>query len=410
MSTEHTVTRLVNSHQAAVYLTEPPSPDTHPLTLGTLHHNDLSVVFTYASAADSTLARAARNLLRSMGKDDSVTGMRMHPSDSVHIAPIWLIAHRTRLVVVASAQIWPANVMTEFLRLVLATPASVLLVADHGRSHEVAETCIGYTPVEKPWSEAAEAAEAAQIARASAPTLPPAEQQVPRSDWLTYRADCRDQLDDHQFTVLDAHYLASLRAAHAALHATSQVDDRTVASILRAAMEASDTVNEAITAFRATQAAFFDAGINLRIDPDRLIALLANSRRPAYTETDWLSLRAYRDPVRPAICTLYGYHLNVDQIATFRVGQARAALAEGRLNNQPLHEHARIYLAAQTLRRALEDADEAEPLIGLSTIGAALTTAARDTGVLIAGPHSHNSDHTRKLWHAGSGYLYRRIS
>ena len=183
-----------------------------------------------------------------------------------------------------------------------------------------------------------------------------------------------------------------------------------MASILRTAIQASDTVNEAITAFRATQAAFFDAGINLRIDPDRLIALLANSRRPAYTETDWLSLRAYRDPVRPAICTLYGYHLNVDQIANFRVGQARAALAEGRLNTQPLHEHARIYLAAQTLRRALEDADEAEPLIGLSTIGAALTTAARDTGVLIAGPHSHNSDHTRKIWHAGSGYLYRRIS
>lgn len=407
MSTKHIAARLVNTHQAAVYLTEPTSPETHPLTLGTLHHNDLSVVFAYASAADSTLAHAARNLLRSMGKDDSVTGMRMHASDSVHIAPIWLIAHRTRLVVVASAQIWPANVMTEFLRLVLATPASVLLVADHGRSHEVAKTCIGYTPVAKPWSEVAEAA---QTANASAPTPPPAEQPVPRSDWLTYRADCREQLDDHQFADLDAHYLASLRAAQTALHATAQVDDHTVASILRAATQTSATVNEAITAFRATQAAFFDAGINLRIDPDRLIALLANSRRPAYTETDWLSLRAYRDPVRPAICTLYGYHLNVDQIATFRVGHARAALAEGRLNNQPLHEHARIYLAAQTLRRALEDADEAEPLIELSTIGAALTTAARDTGVLIAGPHNHNSDHTRKLWHAGSGYLYGRIS
>lgn len=397
---------------SVVWLTQTPATDIHPLALRHLHRDDLSVVFVHASPADTSLPRAARNLLRAMGKDENATGMRMHASDSVHVTPTWLIAHRTRLVIVASPQLWPQRVLTDFLRLLCATPAAVLLIADHERGTEVASTCVGYLPVTLEWTAIPRglSLQPSRMEHVSPVT-------VPGTDWLTYRADCRDQLPADQFEPLDKHYRAMLDHASQTLTDLGVRDgegasltEQQVQDILKFVVHASANTEEAITGFRAAQAAFFRAGYNLRIDVDRLIAILGHTRSPNYTDADWRALRAYRDPARPAICTLYGHHIPVDAISRFTLHDAREALISGVLAGQTLRPEARVFIYAHLLHRRMEGADDTSPFIAMKTIGAALTAAARDTGVLVAGRPNHSSRNTEKIWFAGRGYTYGRLS
>jgi hypothetical protein len=387
-----------------VHIAEAPDPATHPLTLRHLQDRDLNAVFAHASVADTSFPRAARTLLKAMGKDDSVTGMRMHASDSVHVAPLWLIAHRTRLVVVASAQMWQAKVLTDFLRLMSATPASVLLLVDHGHAKTVADACVGYAPTAIAWD-----AVAAHAPEAPCSESLPDPRPVPKTDWMTFRADCRAEMDAAAFEAIDARYRSAFQAARTAIAEHQDLDDATVADLLKGLIRNSRDVGEATAAFRATQAAFFEAGYNLRIDVDRLIAILAHSRQPNYSDRDWCALRAYRDPARPAVCALYGSHAPVKAIAEFSVATAKMILAEGHLDGRPLHPEARTFIAAQILRRQLEGAADGDPFIGLKAIGGVLTAAARDIGLLVAGQPNHDSEHTHKIWYAGRGYTYARL-
>lgn len=389
-----------------LYLTEAPTEDLHRF------HRDetLSVVHYAASVADRTAPQAAIGVLKAMGKDENVTGMRMHPSDSVNALPVWVTAHQTKVILLSRAQSWSSNhILTELLRLLAATPTVVVVAIDPGVPNGVSNALRGFSPTTIPSTDIANLLPGPDTFSANQHTPPPAARiDVPVADWPTYRYECRATLPAEDFSRLDATYVAAFSRARRAVTEVAPTNDSTrdlIVNILRSSDDAAD----ATTAFRATQAAYFTAGYNLRLDPTRLISLYAHTRPPTFTARDWMALRAYKDPARSAACTLYAHGLTVAEIAAYTVGDAETDLSAGTVNGKPLHPHATVFLEANLIHRGIHGAASDQPFIPLASVARVLNDAGKDVGILTAGKPVHTSLHTKAIWTAGSGFLLKPI-
>ncbi len=390
-------------------LVEAPARDLQALHRGF----DLSVVHYAASVADKTMPQAVLGLMKAMGKDENVTGMRMHPSDSVQVLPVWLAAHETKVVLLSRTQSWQRpHILTDLIRVLAATPTTVIVATDPGAPGNALTLLRGMSPV--PIAADTIPALVAQATNSTVhedtqpdPSAP--RSQVPSSDWPTFRYDCRNTLPDDDFRRIDAAYVEAFTEARTALAASPPTNNSTLDLITHILHTRPDTT-AAITAFRATQAAHFQAGYNLRLNPRRLISLYAHSRPPEFTDRDWLALRAYRDPARPAACTLYAHGLTVPQIKKFTIDDAQAALANASLNDRLLNRHATTYLTANLIHQDTNGAHPADPFIPLKGVAQVLVAAGKDVGILTAGKPTHTSIHTKAIWTAGTGFLLKPIS
>lgn len=382
--------------------------------LQALHRTyDLSVVHYAASVADKTLPQAVLGLLKAMGKDPNVTGMRVHASQAVQVLPVWLAAHDTKVVLLSRAQSWQRpGILTGLIRLLAATATTVVVATDPGIPGTVAATLRGMCPSTVMPDELTNlldrASDSAHQREEPAP-LTPSRVEVPSSDWATFRYDCRMSLPVDDFARVDAAYIAAFADARSALTDSPPTNEFTRDRLTHILRISRDTA-EATAAFRGTQAAYFEAGYNLRLDPSRVISLYAHTRPPAFTERDWMALRAYLDPARPATCTLYAHGLTLAEIAAFRIGDAESALRHGSLNEQPLSHHAVTYLTANLLQRSNEESGENAPFIPLTPISRVLTAAGKDVGILTAGKPTQTSAHTKAIWTAGTGFLLKAIA
>lgn len=391
-----------------LYLTEAATGD-----LQRLHQTaDLSVVHCAASIAEKTFPQAVNGLLKAMGKDENVTGMRMHPSDGVNVLPAWLTAHETQIVLLSRAQVWQKPViLSELVRLLAATPTTVVVATDPGLPGQVASTLRGMCPTPIPVEELPELLPIpAEITQPTTQHLDlDLRVEVPASDWGTFRYDCRNSLTSEAFSRVDAAYVAGVTTTRHALAESAPTNDSTVALLTRILHDNEDTA-ATTAAFRGAQAAYFQAGYNLRLDPRTLIGLHAHSRPPEFTDRDWLALRAYRDPARPATCTLHAYGLTIRQIRQFTVDDAESVLALGHIAARPLNRHAVAFLTANLMHRSPHGAHSDAPFIPHKDIGRVLTDAGRDVGILTAGKPAHTSDHTRAIWTAGTGFLLKEVT
>jgi hypothetical protein len=161
---------------------------------------------------------------------------------------------------------------------------------------------------------------------------------------------------------------------------------------------------------RGTQAAYFEKDFNLRIDPARLISIHAHARPPEFSDRDWLSLRAYRDPARSAICSLYAHGLDPETIKKFTIEDAHSTLTNDRVNGRHLNPHARPYLAANLLHRNLDQAGPTGLFVTVKSVRAVITYAGRDVGILTAGKPVHTSAHTKANWKQGTGFLLKELT
>lgn len=388
-----------------LYLTEAPTED-----LQRYHDTlSLSVVHYAASVADRTAPRAAIGVLKAMGKDENVTGMRMHPSDSVNALPVWVTAHQTKVILVSRAQSLPAeHILIELVRLMAGTPATVVIATDPGAPNSVADALRGFNPTTITADEVAHLVPSRPDHDDPGAAHVPARVDVPVVDWPTYRHQCRATVPAKEFERLDAVYVAAFQHARRTVADDAPTEDSTsdlIATILRDNEDAA----AATTAFRATQAAYFTAGHNLRLDPTRLITLYAHTRPPSFTIRDWIALRAYKDPARPAVCTLYAHGLTVPEITAYTIGDAEADLGAGAINDRPLHPHAAVYLEANLIYRGIHGADADQPFIPLISAARVLTDAGKDVGILTAGKPNHTSRHTKAIWTAGTGFLLKSL-
>lgn len=395
---------------ALVYLVEA-AEGSHPGDLHHHHRDDLSVVYVHASVAAKTLAQAAMTILSALGKREDVTGLHDHASDNVYLTPIWLIAHRTEVIIIGSAQVWPSRLTTDLLRLLSAGPSTVVLAVDHGRAPEVRNTASGFTPAHVEWDDLnnllpAQSPKTSAVATTSAL----AGTAVPESNWTTFRADARAMLTPAAFAELDKRYLAALDTTREALVAGAVHDNDTTRAHLIELIRSSANSQEVTAALRAAQAAHFEHGVNLRISVRRALVELAHSRQAAYSPSDWRIIRAYREPHRTAICALYGHGLPVNAIERFTMLDAAKSLRDRAVEGDPLTPDGSAYLRAQYLNRTLEGASPQDPFIISRAIGGALAAACNDLGLLVANQPKQRSQHTMNLWKFRLGFLRQVIS
>ena len=393
---------------SAVFVTDTP-PGARPTDLYALRRDDLQVLYVTASVESSTLADVAITVLKALGKRQDVSGMREQPVHNVTVTPCWLAAYRTKLIIIGSAQVWDDGLLRDTLRLLTTSTATVLLVPDPGLGSPVWRSAEGFAAQDIDWSDIHRLVPHRhphhdQPEHTSKPKPELNNVALPVCDWPTFRHDCRELLPPETFEQLDKVYRRSFTATRSHLTANPHPTKETTRKHLIGLLDTSANMTEATTALRASQAAHFEAGHSLRINVERLVTTLAHNRQLRFTPADWKAIRAYREPRRAAICTLYGHNLTIEQIEQITIKETHEALTSNHINNQPLTPDGRAYLHATILHRAIYGASPTESLITGATTARTITKAAKEIGLLISTRPNQHSIHTTHLWKAQFGF------
>jgi len=339
---------------AAVFVTEAP-PGTPATRVPARTTGDLSVVALVAPPGSRAHIELPLDLLAELGKRSDVAGRDRHGQQAAPAASVWLTAHRTRWVVVTSPHVLSGPHLQLLATITLPTPVTLLLACDHGTAGGVLDRTADYGAAPTPWAGLAGLLPSPPTPATGQDATPAGthvdrECTLPTSDWPTFRSDCRRLLHPDTFTTVDTIYTTAYRAARRWLR-TNEPTEQDTAELVGNVIGTGGTVNDAVVALRACQAAHMEAGWMLRVDLQQ--AINAIGQRPSVlTGADWRSLRAYSSPHRAAAVALHQHgltvaamqHLTLDQISDDGSQAAETGI----------DERARVYLRAQALQRLAE--------------------------------------------------------
>lgn len=325
---------------------------------------DLSVVAAVAPPHGRPAVDLPLDVLAELGKRDDVAGRSTHSQDDTLLVPIWLRAHSTRWVVVTSPHVLPVPALQLLATLVLPAGATLLLACDHGTAGTVLDGLADYGAAELPWAAVGGVVPPPDVAPAATGSTAVPEQwtdrdlSLPVEDWPTFRYECHRLLHPGTFAEIDAVYVTAFRAARAWLRRHEPTEED-AAALVGSIVGATGSLDHAVTALRACQAAHMEAGWFLRADLQQAISAI--SQKPAaLTDSQWTALRAYRDPHRPAAVVLHQHGLTVAAMHALALDDTAAdGSAAGPISIDP---RGRAYLRAQLLRRHAAGATGADPL------------------------------------------------
>jgi hypothetical protein len=327
---------------------------------------DLSVVALVAPPHGRPAVDLPLDILAELGKRDDVAGRSSHSQDDTALIPIWLTAHATAWLVVTSPHVLPVPALQLLATLALPAGSTLLLACDHGTAPVVLDGLADYGPAQLDWNRVPEFVpplDAVAAPTSAKKAVAPQEWterdlSLPVEDWPTFRYECRRLLHPDTFAKIDAVYVAAFRAARAWLR-RNQPTEEAAAALLGSIIGSTASLDHAITALRACQAAHMEAGWFLRADLQQAISAI--SQKPAVlTDQQWLDLRAYRDPHRPAAVVLHQHGLTVAAMHQLTLdGIALDGSTAGPVSIDP---RGRVYLRAQALRRLADGAARSDPL------------------------------------------------
>jgi hypothetical protein len=185
---------------------------------------------------------------------------------------------------------------------------------------------------------------------------------VPRRDFTTFWAACRDQLDASTFASVDARYWAAWDAAASLVIAGGT--DADIHSLLAQLLDDSGSMLDCVTVVRAVQAAAFVHRVFVQVRIDQLLGVTVQMpRRALRTPEVWARLLRWRHPVRSAICALVAAGATPAELLDISVSDARADVVT--VAGRPLHiePEAQVFLRALLHWRQLVGADAAAPLL-----------------------------------------------
>lgn len=321
---------------------------------------DLGVVALVAPPGSRAHLELPLDILAELGKQDDVAGRSSHTQDAAALVPLWLLAHRTEWVVVTSPNVLAVPALQLLPTLTLPAGTRLLLACDAGTSTQVLAGLGDYGARRTEW---------ARLDSLVPPPDPPAPQQtpdptgplwterdltLPRSDWPTFRTDCRRLLRQDVFAAVDATYVRAFCATRQWLR-ENQPTEQATAALVGGVVGAEGSLDTAVVALRACQAAHMEAGWLLRVDLEQ--AINAISQRPGHLgDAEWQSLRAYRDPHRSAAVTLHQHGLAVASMHRLAVGDVHPA---GHTVDQTVIDpRGHAYLRAQLLHRRADGAGD----------------------------------------------------
>jgi hypothetical protein len=305
-------------------------------------------------------------LLRGLGKDETLDGVRHHTNDVWRHLRAWMLAHPIGDVLLYSAEHCRPTHLVSTAELVAAAGARLWLHTDGPPSKPLEPQMAAWAGQPQPFEQFAAFWKSRRLAppalgdsrRDQAAPFP----RVPREDFPTFRAACRDLLAPAEFARVDQRYVAAFRAAQQQLAEPTQEG---VSGYLRGSVGVCASADELLIILRATQAALFRDGWLLRVALPSFLAIVEREPRAGTrTQGEWARLRPYADPLPGAITALRASGLEVSKLPSVTVGAIApdGSSVRGRRETFAVERPAQIFLRAQRALRLGDGASGSAPL------------------------------------------------
>lgn len=296
---------------------------------------------------DHTSGNTALTLLEGLGKDLTRGGGRAARQAEFRTwLPAWLHAHSIRDVILTGPQNLDSRNLTWTLRM-LQDVDRVVLACHYRTSHElrVLARKQGHDLFVSTWDDWWDP----DVAATGPPPTPTgalvSTEDLPRSDFLTFRHNFHKTLSPDQAASLDATYVTAFKATGPVTPTPGAVAEH-----LQAQFGGASTSADLIAVVRATQAALFARGHLLTVDLDRLFRILG-STHPAISDEHWHAANWLLDPQSAAIAALFLLDLPMSTFADLTVDDVTTALRDGSLAGRHIPHLARPLLLAHLYQR-----------------------------------------------------------
>ena len=286
-------------------------PEDTPASTRALHalaDLDGGVVVVRVTPGSSVLHTMAKDLLTALGKDHGRPGGVRCAEENWRRCAAWLSAERVRHLIVDRAETLSPNRWQDFIGLAAHCGASLWLVAHGGSLTRGQREMLDDWPLTEMTFDqfiAEQAAHAptdpgrpgAPIACGSpAPDFPV----LPRSDFTTFRADCRLLLAPDAFQSVEVEMRHAADMTRRWLAAAAEPDAAAMKEHLRELIKDCRSTDQALARLRAAQAACLMGGLLVTVDLERL-AGSTETARPLIDRHLVDQLRAFTSPHHAAV-------------------------------------------------------------------------------------------------------------
>ncbi|QBX56073.1 hypothetical protein EXE58_11770 [Nocardioides seonyuensis] len=346
------------------------SPAGAPVTdIGRIATTDLSTVVFVPTHDRTGKAGIASDVLSALGKRDDVTGKPRNTTGIAEVLPIWLNAHRTRLLVVAACQRTPVEDLLALVEMAQPTATNILFATDHGYATRLYRDLASAAPtlVDWPALPATHSAEAPITPIRTVGGWHKAEPTLPAIEYWAFYATAKRQLRPDEFAPVHDLYCSTMQRLTDWLRTLDTARQNLTVALahdsIKTLIEEQTTFDKVTVVTRAAQAAYHQHGWFLDIDERELRNGLIRFPPSKTTPDLYDRLRAYYEPTRAGTVALYLGEATPEAIRATTVDD----LAQW--HNDPRHPiagrhvpvEAAPFLRAVLLARAVEGAAPDDP-------------------------------------------------
>lgn len=333
-------------------------PDTYGTAIGSLATDDVSTVALTLPSQHTDAAVVASEILRALGKRRDVNGKARHGIDDKMLVPVWLTAHRTQNLIVASPQAVNDRNLADVVELCSATPTNVVIACDPGTRTRVGEALRGYLPQFQAWPDLP-ARDPQNPQPEPVKWQPGTPVRLPQCEFLNFYATAERTLPPDVFADVSQRYVDALNRTLTWLNDVLAANDdvvrmETINPAMRTLLAEQGTFDHVSTVLHAAQAAFFRTGWMLKIDHRELRSTLTRYPSPEIPTDAWKRLRAYREPARASAVVLNLLGFTIDEIEHITTGDVAIwhANPDQPLLDRHIPDEAAPILRAHLLARA----------------------------------------------------------
>ena len=398
-------------------------PEDAPATTRALHalaDLDGGVVVVRVTPGPRLLHAIATDLLRALGKDHDRNGAIRNGEESWRRATAWLAAEGVEHLIVDRAESMQPDRWQDFIGLASHCGLSLWLIAHGASLNRAQREMLDDWPIGRMRFEhflAQHTLQARTRGGSQREEQPGADTPVPepfpalpRSDFTTFRADCRQLLAPGTFQRVEAELQAGAELTRQWLAGAHTPDAATMKEHLRELIEDCSSIGQALARLRAAQAICLTAGLLVTVDLERL-AGSTRTIRPAVDAQLLALLRAYSDTHLATIALLACLTgASPETMSRMNLRDVTADTLE--VGGQPFRvpEIVRCVLAAHIYRRLAAGAlphnalfaDNHKGQLGDRSTARAIRTAinkmSRSSGLILWGENSSREDTSKQHW------------
>ena len=398
--------------------------------LHALHDLDGGVVVVRVTPGPRRLNAMAMDVLTALGKDDSRTGRVRDGEENWRRCAAWMSGERVRHLIVDRAETLGVHQWRAFVALAALCGPSLWLIAHGGSLTRVQRESRSELPLTEIMfeeflaqhaSESPGCADTQGTGLETSPADPTPFPALPRSDFTTFRADCRLLLSPDDFQRVEDEIQRAAESTRRWLSGMSDPTEDGLKDHLRGLIDGCRSSGQALARLRAAQAVCLMRGLLVTVDLERLAAS-TKMTRPVLDRHVVDQLRAYTSTHRAAAaavaCVTGASPEAITRINLGDVTEDEVHVADTRFVVPPL---ARGLLAAHVHVRLAAGAHDVDALFSNSRRGllgtrgtphqirAVINDVARASGLMLWTEWNTKDDLSHQRWLRRRGVSVQRV-